>query len=180
MKTKQHCASMGWTLVEIMIVVAIMGILLGLAVPKVIRAHNNAKIAQATADLERIASAVEELAWDTGLWPGGVTRLDKGTKKPLGYLGTYTNEILDLGTPDAGLIYEGQYFTNTGWKGPYIHKLPLDPWGNKYFFDSDYMPLKTGQSVVVIGSFGPNGKGINVYDGDDIYVKVRTRDSTGE
>lgn len=191
MKTYWNARVFGWTLVEIMIVVSIIGILLGLATPKVIRAHQRAKIAQAEADLERIAAAVEELAWDTGLWPGGITRTDRGSGKPANWDAVYspnwTNEIDDLTTPMAGLIYEGHYFSNNNWKGPYIHKIEKDPWGSHYFFDSDYTPYKKAHTIVAVGSMGPNKnivggsfKGVNAYDNDDIYIAIKTRDTAGE
>jgi hypothetical protein len=49
--------------------------------------------------------------------------------------------------------------------------IPNDPWGHPYFFDTDYDidPTAAVQNAVVIGSYGPNGRGLNLYDSDDIY-----------
>jgi len=52
-----------------------------------------------------------------------------------------------------------------------LEVLPLDPWGKDYFFDTDYNI--DSEWVVVIGSFGQNGVGQNVYDSDDV-VEVLT------
>jgi hypothetical protein len=52
--------------------------------------------------------------------------------------------------------------------------IPLDPWGHPYFFDTDYDIDPSGgvTNAAVIGSFGPNGVGQNVYDSDNIYIKL--------
>ena len=73
----------------------------------------------------------------------------------------------DLAAGAAGLLTTNGSFPN--WNGPYLPSIPLDPWGNNYFFDSDY--LVNGHNRVVIGSFGPNGVGPNVYDSDDV-IKI--------
>jgi hypothetical protein len=57
--------------------------------------------------------------------------------------------------------------------------IPLDPWGNPYFLDTDYQVDANGNpcqssctEVAALGSFGPNGVGQNVYDSDDIILIV--------
>ena len=54
------------------------------------------------------------------------------------------------------------------WTGPYLDEMPVDPWGNDYFFDPDYRI--DGVKQMVIGSSGPNGSGLNVYDEDNIII----------
>lgn len=65
----------------------------------------------------------------------------------------------------AGLIDTDGAYLN--WKGPYMGVIPKDPWGNNYFFDTDY-DIGGGVMRVVLGSYGPNGVGNNLYDADDI------------
>jgi len=69
-----------------------------------------------------------------------------------------------LTTGAAGLVQTDGNYRN--WAGPYIGLIPLDPWGNNYFFDTDY--TVDGNLRVVVGSYGPNGVGLNLYDSDDI------------
>lgn len=142
-----------------MIVVLVIGVLLGVAIPHFGKSRNLARTEQAKSDLEMLSNAILQLAWDTGKWPGGSDRSVPGDL-----------EVWDLTTSAAGLRSATAGFT--GWKGPYIAKVPLDPWGSKYFFDPDYRI--SGVNRVVVGSFGPNKVGPNYYDQDDIYVRLDT------
>ncbi len=145
----------GFSLVEIMVVVGILGflaIVAGLAIGRGIQgSHKN----QATAELNMLSTAVLQLAWDTGKWPNGQLRINGGSI-----------EKWELSSGTCGLKdTDGNY---SHWKGPYYEGNLKDPWGNPYFFDPDYKI--EGINHVVVGSFGPNGGGRNLYDSDDIYV----------
>lgn len=146
----------GFTLAEIMIVVAIIGLLAGLAVPIVFKRVNGSRIKQAESDLAMISTAFLQMAWDTGVWPNGKSRAEDGDG---------TSERWDFSEPRCGLLATDGSHKN--WKGPYYDGPLQDPWGNPYFFDPDYR--RDGVHVVV-GSFGPNGVGRNRYDDDDVYV----------
>ena len=151
--------SPGWTVIEIMIVVLVIGVLLGVALPHVGKSRDAARTEQAKADLAMLSNAILQLAWDTGKWPGGLDRSVTGDV-----------ETWDLSTASAGLLSTNSSFA--GWKGPYLPRIPLDPWGSRYFFDPDYRIGSADR--VVVGSFGPNKVGANVYDGDNIYVILDT------
>lgn len=145
----------GFTLLEMMFAVGILGLLVSLASYGVVTAHRNALIKQAEGELEMIATATLQMAWDTSRWPNKALRNQPGSV-----------EIWNISTASAGLgANDGSY---TEWKGPYFVGSSTDPWGNPYFFDPDYRI--DGVNRVVVGSFGPNGVGQNVYDDDDIYV----------
>ncbi len=146
--------SSGYTLIELLVNLAIIGILTGISISTYMIYKEKAKTARVQAELKNIHLAIEALANDTERWPGPNT------------IGVTANqEIWDLTTPEAGLLSATNAFTN--WKGPYIQSIPQDPWGNDYFFDLDY--YLNGNPVPVVGSFGPNGEGRNDYDSDDIY-----------
>ncbi|MFO7870733.1 MAG: prepilin-type N-terminal cleavage/methylation domain-containing protein [Kiritimatiellia bacterium] len=153
----------GFSLVEVMIAMAIFGLLLAMALPKFSKARETARIEKAQGDLELIAAAAKQLAWDTGKWPGGQSRTDRD------------QEIWDLSTSSAGILSRDSGFDEDRWKGPYLDELPDDPWGSKYFFDPDYN--RGGTNYIVVGSRGPNGTGpgpgsVANYDSDDIIVLV--------
>ena len=147
----------GFTLLEMLFVVAGIGILLALAIPSYRKIRQDSQIRQAQHDVELLAAAIGELAWDTGRWPGGVARNSSGDI-----------EVWDLKTAQAGLLTTNSAFRN--WKGPYIPEIKNDPWGQPYFFDTDY--TLAGQVIPVVGSFGPNKKGRNVYDSDNIIIRM--------
>lgn len=145
----------GFTLVEIMIVVGIIGILAGIGVPAILKGMQSSRIKEATVEVEMMSAAVLQLAWDTGKWPNGQLRINGGS-----------GEMWDISPARCGLMdTDGSY---NEWKGPYYEGDIKDPWGNPYFFDPDYRV--NGVNRVVVGSFGPNGVGRNRYDSDDIYV----------
>ena len=145
----------GFTLIEIMVVVGIIGLLAGIGIPAVLKGRQYSKIKRAQTELEMISAATLQLAWDTGKWPNARLRNNGGSA-----------EIWDISPSRCGLMdTDGSY---NDWKGPYYGGETMDPWGNPYFFDPDYRV--DGANRVVVGSFGPNGVGKNQYDRDDVYV----------
>lgn len=155
----------GFTLIEILVVIAIIGILASIIIVSANQARQKAKIAKAQATLRQIRTAIAFLENDSNQWPGHKTiNLVEG--------GASNNELWDLNAPEAGLTATDSNFPN--WSGPYLGagSISPDPWGNNYFFDTDYDldgdPAAPNQWAVVIGSFGPNGLGPNLYDDDDI------------
>ncbi|MBN2684140.1 MAG: type II secretion system protein GspG [Pontiellaceae bacterium] len=145
----------GFTLIEILIVVGMIGLLGSLAAIAVLKAMKTTKIKKAEAELAMINSAITTLADATGRWPNKAVRTTPGSI-----------EIWDLSAKSAGLLDSDGSYPN--WNGPYCDDVMTDPWGNPYFFDPAY--TVNGQSRIVVGSFGPNGRGRNEYDDDDIYI----------
>ena len=186
MRTTAQQRARAYTLVEMMIVVAIIGGLASLAIPQVLKAVNKAKVKQAEADLEMIAAAIRTLASDTGRFPAlSTNKIMERTTADNG--GVWDDEVYDLSTPFAGLLSAPSCLTNYGWKGPYLHEVPLDPWGNRYEFDPDYRVyygtevgrLNTtpnypeSANAPVVLSWGPNRRGSNnTYEADNIYIVV--------
>lgn len=154
-------ASRGFTLIELLAVIGIIGVLSTLAMIAIRTAQTRARIAKAQHDVDALVLAIKQLETDTGEWPGhqDVEEVTTGG----------SNEIWDLNGPEAGIAATDGLFPN--WNGPYMVEVKDDPWGNPYFWDSDY--TVSGEARVVVGSFGPNGVGRNVYDSDDVYKLIR-------
>jgi general secretion pathway protein G len=148
----------GFTIVEIMLVVSIIGTLAAMGTLAIRKAIEGSRINEAQTELEMLSAATLQLAWDTGRWPNGQKRTQGGT-----------TEIWDISPAKCGLLStDGTY---NEWKGPYYEGETKDPWGNPYFFDPDY--LLEGVNRAVVGSLGPDGIGRNQYkDNDNIYIRV--------
>ena len=147
----------GFTLVEILITVAVIGLLGSLVSASVIKAMKTAKIKQAEIDLAKLSTAVERLVHDTLTWPNKTLRTQPGTVP-----------VWDLSGASAGIMAtDGSY---DDWRGPYYEGDLVDPWGNAYFFDPSY-PVD-GKLCSVIGSLGPDGRGRKTADKDNICVVV--------
>jgi general secretion pathway protein G len=149
----------GFTLVEVLVSVSIIGILAAMAVPAYIVLKDRAKVAQAKSDLKTIQLAIEALAIDTNRWPG-----------PQSVGVTADQEVWNLNSSSAGLVATNGQFPN--WSGPYLSSVPKDPWGSNYFFDPDYRI--SGINYPAIGSFGPNKCCQNAYDSDDVVLVLPT------
>lgn len=147
----------GFTLLELIVNVAVVATLSAIAIPAYISFRDKAKIAQAKSDVRNIQLAIEQLANDTNKWPGPS---DVGV--------TTGKRVWDLNSDDAGLAQGSKKFTN--WRGPYMQSVPKDPWGSDYFFDGNY--TVGGTKYAVIGSFGPNKCCQNSSDSDDIIAKL--------
>ncbi len=147
----------GFTLVELMVVIAIVGILSAVAIPQFSAYRDKAKVAEAISDLKNLQRTIELLAIETNRWPG-----------PNAVGVSANQEVWDLNAGNAGLVATNGAFPN--WKGPYTSLVPTDPWGSNYFFDPDYRI--NGVDYVVVGSFGPNKIGQNLYDSDDVVLKI--------
>jgi general secretion pathway protein G len=104
-------AERGFTLIEIMVVVVIMGIMAALIVPKVMGRSDDARVIAAKQDVATLMQALKLYKLDNQVYP------------------TTEQSLLALiAKPTSGPAADG-------WKtGGYLDKLPKDPWGNPYQF----------------------------------------------
>lgn len=120
----------GFTLIEIMVVLVIIGVLMALVVPNVMGRPDEARITVAKADLRSIASALDMYKLDNFNYPSTQQGLAALVKKP-------------GGAPEA-----------KHWKeGGYLKKMPVDPWGNEY----QYLSPGT-HGAYDLYTLGPKGK----------------------
>ncbi len=123
---KRHA---GFTLIEVMVVIVILGILAALVVPKVMSRPDEARIVAAKQDIGSLLQALKLYRLDNRRYPTGDQGLQALVSKPQ-----------QAPVPD-------------GWKaGGYIERLPLDPWGQPYQYLS---PGLHGE--IDVFSFGADG-----------------------
>ena len=157
MKRKNY---FGFTLVEILVTISIIAVLSTLSMATLKYAKDQANLTKARSDIAELVTAIKFLEHDTKEWPGHIA-VDE--------INTASKEIWDFRVPLAGLrVTDGNY---PNWDGPYMGNIPIDPWENDYFWDPDYEI--DGEKFVVVGSFGPNRVGQNVYDSDNVIKVLR-------
>jgi general secretion pathway protein G len=99
----------GFTLIEIMVVVVIIGLLATLVLPRVMGRQEQAFIAKAQSDIQALSSALKFYKLDNFSYPSTDQGLQALVSKP-----------------------SGDPVPKNWKKGGYIERLPNDPWGNAY------------------------------------------------
>ena len=120
----------GFTLIEIMVVIIILGILVGLIVPRFMEKPEKARIVKAQMQIESISAALKEYKLDCGDYPTTEQGLEALVEKPS--IGTIPKKY-----PEKG----------------YLPKVPKDPWGNDYVYIS---PGEHGDFDLI--SYGADGE----------------------
>jgi general secretion pathway protein G len=103
----------GFTLIELMVVIVILGILVGIVAPRLMGRPDEAKQLKAKADMQALETALKLYKLDSGMYPSTQQGLDALINKP-----------------ETGKI-------PTKWRsGGYLEKkrIPKDPWGNDFVY----------------------------------------------
>lgn len=119
----------GFTLVELLLVLVILGVLAAIVVPKFSGRTEQARVTAAQTQITSFGTALNSYEVDMGSYPKGKNGLEELRVQPR---------------------------NAANWKGPYMDKdIPLDPWGKPYVYES---PGKHNPSGYDIMSLGPDGR----------------------
>lgn len=123
----------GFTLIELMVVIVIIGILATLLIPRIMERPEEARRIKAKMDIKTLESALKLYKLDNGFYPTTEQGLEALVRKP---------EI----PPLPKRWREGGYLE--------AKSIPLDPWGNPYVYIS---PASDGYDYEII-SYGADGE----------------------
>jgi len=130
----------GFTLVEVLVVVVIIGMLAALVAPRVVGRGEEAKRTAALVQIREIEQALDMYKLDSGMYPTTEQGLESLVEKP-------------TTSPEP-----------KRWKeGGYLKKVPVDPWGKEYVYRK---PGDHGEFDLF--SCGPDGEEGGEGDGKDI------------
>jgi general secretion pathway protein G len=103
----------GFTLLEIMVVIVILGLLAALVVPKLIGRTEEAKRTQTRIQIRNLEQALQLFKLDNGFYPSTEQGIDALVR-----------------APEIGRVPKNYR------KGGYLDRVPKDPWGNNYVYVS--------------------------------------------
>ena len=156
----------GFTLIELVVVIVILGIVFAFLIPKAKEIHENTYISLTESEIGEIVRAIIGDP-DTG-HQGFITHMKRPPKDAAGY------RITELYSNVDSVSFN--HVTQTGWDGPYVadmdgdgsvdaneaNEILTDAWGNAYNYSIDN-PTRT----ITISSNGPDG---NPSTADDIII----------
>ena len=125
---KDNDGEAGFTVLEMLVVITIIGLIMGLVGPRVLNYLAESKVKTAKIQIESLSAAIDLYYLDNGHYPSASEGLDALVRRPAG---------------------------DDGWNGPYLksQKTPADPWGHPYVYKTpgQHAPYE-------IGSYGPSGQ----------------------
>jgi general secretion pathway protein G len=118
----------GFTLVEMLLVLVILGVLAAIVYPKVAGRGEQARVTSTQTQISAFKTALDAFEVDNGYYPKGHNGLQDLVQKPR----------------DA-----------VNWRGPYLESIPKDPWQNEYVYEC---PGKHNSGSYDVMSMGPDGR----------------------
>jgi general secretion pathway protein G len=135
LQTKSFRAQRGFTLIEIMVVVVIIGVLGAIVVPQFMSRPDQAKVTAAKIDIQAISTALEMYRLDNHHYPSTQQNLEALIKRP-------------SGSPVA---------RNWNPQG-YLKSMPVDPWGTPYqYLNPGVRAVDGGYDLFSLGADGVAG-----------------------
>lgn len=120
----------GFTLIEMLVVIAIMGLVMALVGPRVLSYLSDSRVKSAKIQIQSLSAALDLFYLDAGRYPTSAEGLEA------------------LVHPVSGIA---------AWNGPYIKgaKVPADPWGNIYLYRAP--GERSAYEIRSLGSDGQEG-----------------------
>ena len=127
-------ARVGFTLLELVVVIIVLGLLAAIVAPQILGRVSDARTTAAQTQVELFGTALDNYRLDNGAYPTteqGLSALrEKPTRAPV----------------------------PTNWRGPYLRKeVPLDPWGKPYIYRSPGERNASGYDLMSLGRDGKAG-----------------------
>ena len=126
-QTPKSDGEAGFTLIEMLVVITIIGLIMGLVGPRVLNYLAESKVKTAKIQIESLSAAIDLYYLDNGHYPAASDGLDALVRRPAG---------------------------DSSWNGPYLKTTttPADPWGHPYVYKTpaEHAPYE-------IASYGPSG-----------------------
>ena len=124
----------GFTLLELLVVMVIIGLLAGYVAPKYFSQVGKSEVKVAQAQIDSFEKALDQYRLDTGHYPA---------------------------TEQGLVVLMNRPANEPKWQGPYLKKpVPLDPWGNAYVYQAPGTRNPSGYDLVSLGRDGkPGGTG---------------------
>jgi general secretion pathway protein G len=139
----KHDIRAGFTLVEVLVVIVVIGLLATLVAPNVLRHLGTSKSATARSQLELLAAALDTYRLDNGSYPSTEQGLNALWREPL------------------------MEPRPNNWRGPYLRKaVPADPWGHAFVYREPATESPLGFDLL---SYGKDGR----IGGDDENADVK-------
>ncbi|PKM08037.1 MAG: type II secretion system protein GspG [Gammaproteobacteria bacterium HGW-Gammaproteobacteria-4] len=137
----------GFTLLEMIVVLVIIGLIMGLVGPRLFAQADKAKVQTAQTQIKMLRGALQTMRLDVSRFP------------------TEQEGLAMLMRPPA------DERVARAWAGPYLEDgVPIDPWNNPY----QYAPIPSGDQAITLYSLGADGKpGGEGYDADVGYVPAQ-------
>lgn len=124
---KRRSAAPGYSLLEILIVVAIIGLLVTLVAPQLFGRLDQSRVTAAQAQVRSLRAALDSFRLDVGRYPNAEEGL-------------------------SALVTTPQNDEGQTWRGPYLDggRVPMDPWGKAYVYEP-------GEEKLALYSYGSDG-----------------------
>jgi general secretion pathway protein G len=134
LRSRRLKSKRGYTLIEILVVLAIIAMLVGLAGPQFLKVQGGAKAKAAGIEVKTLKTGLDTMSLDIGRYPTQAEGLNLLAASP------------GDGAPN--------------WRGPYITPIPDDPWGHAYVYTPPEMNDGREPKIMSLGEDAkPGGTG---------------------